>query len=1056
MKKLLLIGLCIILLSSFVIADTSNDMITCIACNTSTADESIFGLTVHVNGTPEVVTGHIGDGLYFDGSSEYITIHDNAVFDALDGGSATFHIDFWVQTNTSGGAGWQADFFQRRPASGDPVINFNPGTGDALSVYLSDGSQLDSNSPNVSDNTMQFVSLDKNGTEFKFYVDDALVHTEIDAWDLTANPGYISFMATLYNGLSAGNWVMGTIDEITIWNISLSLQNVTSRYNSGAGLPCPNAFNGPPAPPTPTINVNITTPSNDTVLGIINLSSQSAIYINGTHNNDSTTSCTINDTNRFTPATATAPSNYSFINITDFPNGNYFFSVQCNRSGNSNGTAYVNFTIDISDPIITPLDVLVNNNTVVYNGTLSTEINLSDNREIYSINATLTNGTVIFNVTNFGYSLYYLNISYGVDDTVSNNLTIRVCDAHTNKEIKEVEKISYKKGGVKYYIVDNLIPINEEWIHIYPKDYGDYETAESEKLKDRYSPTFNKKNSPKSTETFVIESSHYVDIAKLQLYGGHAVIPHIGDNGWWADIEIDEAEAYIVRRIDNNKLEIDVYGLKSKKIKSKSVGELNCNNASYPFANINPVESYSGSVIEGDTAIFYLNITEDPITMDSVNATLYYNNTAYYGGTSSNFSVSVTVPDIDGLELDIPFNWIIEVDGIEYNLTTHNQTVSNILIDNCSNASYLTYALNVTFLDTDGNSDSVNTSISITGDGDYFASFGNVSNFSICIHPHYANYSESVSIQYGSASILYYTYSTYLNNQTQLLTLYTQEGSSTTIFTIKDQDSPTTLLENVYSTMYRRIGGVWTVIESKYSDITGRVQFSYVANVEYRFFLTLSGYVPTVFNLNPILYSEYDVLMEKNTTLNTSQDYDRVGLYYYTSPRAFYNNRSHNFSFMIHSPYSELLGYGYNLTYPGGTSSNLGTTDIGELLESTFNISGAVSGDRVTLYYYYITDVAGHRNFTKYYDIGIQEGNYTMVSNRDRTYGLGLFERLLVAVLIVLFVVGIAAMIGKPTPGAALGMGIYGYLVYIGFIPLWSVLITIAIGLIIIGSRPEG
>ena len=79
-----------------------------------------------------------------------------------------------------------------------------------------------------------------------------------------------------------------------------------------------------------------------------------------------------------------------------------------------------------------------------------------------------------------------------------------------------------------------------------------------------------------------------------------------------------------------------------------------------------------------------------------------------------------------------------------------------------------------------------------------------------------------------------------------------------------------------------------------------------------------------------------------------------------------------------------------------------------------------------------------------------------MIHNRAETYGLGLLERTLIGVVIALLVVGIGTLIGQPLPSFALGLMILGYLRYIGFLPLWSVLLPIALGLLILGSKPDG
>jgi len=59
--------------------------------------------------------------------------------------------------------------------------------------------------------------------------------------------------------------------------------------------------------------------------------------------------------------------------------------------------------------------------------------------------------------------------------------------------------------------------------------------------------------------------------------------------------------------------------------------------------------------------------------MTVVNATLYYNNTAYNAGTTSNFSTDVTIPEtITGNVTNISFYWVVNIDGTDYNLTTYN------------------------------------------------------------------------------------------------------------------------------------------------------------------------------------------------------------------------------------------------------------------------------------------------------------------------------------------------------------------------------------------------
>lgn len=296
----------------------------------------------------------------------------------------------------------------------------------------------------------------------------------------------------------------------------------------------------------------------------------------------------------------------------------------------------------------------------------------------------------------------------------------------------------------------------------------------------------------------------------------------------------------------------------------------------------------------------------------------------------------------------------------------------------------------------------------------------------------------------SSGNYSYRTYAVTLDNRSTLsLTAYLASGTSNTLFTVSD-DSSDVAIENVLATMYRFINGSWQAVESKYTDITGKAQFSYKPYTNYKFFLGKTDYDDYVFYLNPILFSEYDIKMTKSTQIDYESDFDGLAVIY--SPTIFAEGNN-SFNFIISSPGGTLVNYGYTLTYPGGTSSTSGSNAIGGQLNVDFTISNATVWDEVQLYYYYTSTIGGSKNYTFNFPIQVQENyNQTFLSNRDNTYGLGIFERVFVATLIVIFVVGIATLVGQPIAGFAVGLFIFGYMVYIGFIPIWAILISMFIG----------
>jgi len=398
----------------------------------------------------------------------------------------------------------------------------------------------------------------------------------------------------------------------------------------------------------------------------------------------------------------------------------------------------------------------------------------------------------------------------------------------------------------------------------------------------------------------------------------------------------------------------------------------------------------------------------------------------------------------------MPYLFHSDTTGIlEVNLTLGEYTLP--YIDNCTDSNSTT--INVSFIDIDTNLPiNASSTISLEGDYSYSKSYVNVSNYALCIYPSWGNVSELLSIQYdrGGASS-YYNSEVTLSNNTLYLNLSLESANTeTTTFTIKNELTSATI-QDVYGTMYRKVAGDWVVVSAKYSDITGRMQFDFTPNTEYKFYLAKSGYEDYIFYLNPIIFDSYDVLMQQSLIVNTTQDYDRVAIYY--TPTRFYEDDLTTFTFLIQSPYSELNSYGFNITYPGGYKELSGYAAVGESLETSFTIVNATISDQVELNYYYETDLAGLRTFTQYYSIAITAGNYTVARVKDNTYGMGLFERLFIAVLMCIIVAGIGALVGKPIAGSGLALLIYCWLAIIEFIPVWSIAISVLVGVIIIGSR---
>lgn len=466
-------------------------------------------------------------------------------------------------------------------------------------------------------------------------------------------------------------------------------------------------------------------------------------------------------------------------------------------------------------------------------------------------------------------------------------------------------------------------------------------------------------------------------------------------------------------------------------------------------------DSYNFTISSGG----YLNST---ITNENINSSIYYLNSSLYttelnitaksykGATVEDFDIllsqgsySETIASSNNMTqfglINGTYSMTIMADGYAYQ--TKNITI-NTTYQAYEFILYTSNSLNISILnEVTGASILTDVSIRFSSDSEEWTNTTNSSYF----------YIDTLSvtdyaIKFSAEGYSDRTYQITIGNNThQSITVYMAENTSSTIFTITDIDT-SGALSDVLGSMYRFLGGTWSPVESKFSDITGKISFDYVEGAKYKFYFSKDGYEDYIFYLDPILYAEYDIQLGKSST-NLPEN-ERVSLIYY--PYVFYEGIN-NFTFLIQNPSGELISYGFNISYPGGSNYTTGSNAIGGQLNVVFNISGAVLYDTVKIEYWYETTIAGNHSFTAYYPIILNQTSKTFFQNDD--YGLGLFERILMVTFFVLFVVGIASLIGRPIEGVALGLFVFGYFSYNGFIPLWAILPSMLMGVTFLALR---
>lgn len=611
------------------------------------------------------------------------------------------------------------------------------------------------------------------------------------------------------------------------------------------------------------INITINKPLNNTGFSSNTITTNhSKIWINITHDFNGVVNCTINQTEW--TLFSNSGSTCKFKNNTLLLEKIYFPKITLMNFSNfaHNGTNTTKFRIDITSPVITPAVKLANNDTIVYNGTLSTAINFSDNIEIYSINVTFANHTILFNKTNVGKANYRLNISYGIDPTVSNSIIARVCDAHTTTAVSDITRIDKINGGLKYVIEDNFLKL-DKYVYIYPQDTTSFVTPSTEKLGDRYSFDFNKKTLPATTEVFIVEATSKIDIIANSKYVGHLVIPELNR---WVDFENKDNAKVTLRRISNTKVEVSVIGLKNSNIVFNSIGELNCVNKTYYFNNLNPNYGFSANVFGGVQQTITLNISQDKNMISSISAFLRYNGTKYAADNNANYSTTFTTLSTS-IDRTINLSWTLNISGTTYFLGNQTQDIITINIDDCSvyGELLLNYSLRdeetSTYINTENKSIKVDLDIYKSGYSGVFAEYSHsfsANNATICVDENLTQSGLSLYVitEYSADNYVhefYYIQNYTLSNATMpiAINLYDLKTVDSQSFVITYKDNVFLPVDGavIETLRFYTENGTYKVIENSLTDEQGQTIAHLVTeDVQYSFYIKKNGKLLSTFD----------------------------------------------------------------------------------------------------------------------------------------------------------------------------------------------------------------
>lgn len=440
--------------------------------------------------------------------------------------------------------------------------------------------------------------------------------------------------------------------------------------------------------------------------------------------------------------------------------------------------------------------------------------------------------------------------------------------------------------------------------------------------------------------------------------------------------------------------------------------------------NITAINSFDSSPISS------FNLT--------VNDTVTNTSTQYSTGTNN-------YAEVDAVKNRL---YTITIDNPRYALATENITIPNNASSNYVFSIYGTNSLYITIFNENTGAVLSNTTINLSLTNSY-GTTTNSTNTGILFLTDLVPDTYTITITNALYNPRTYTV-TVGNRSAQTLNAYLSQSAVNVIFSYVDRDTAL-VLENVSVSISKEINGTWTLLENRYTDITGRVQFTVDTNTNYRFISIKSGYDTKTFNLNPVLFTSYNVALTKNTATNIPLDYQDIGISY--NPTSFIVGLN-NFTFDISSPSGDLNSFGYNLSWDCGSTFDIGTNSYGDVLNGTLNTSCLSTYSTIRLFYYYILSDGSTHNFTRLLGItGRPTGDTTLsTSLKSTTYGMGLFERILITVVITLILMGVVGAVGGTVSSLVVGLIILTYLTSVGFIPYYVIIITLFVGFVIISS----
>jgi len=191
---------------------------------TNVTDSSGYGNNGTLNGTNCTVEGIMGYGCYFDGSGDFINITNSISVSNLTA-------EAWVKVASLGGANPQIYIQQLNGVStGRTLLGVRYDINNNFFTNIGNTALYSGTVPDINRWYHTAVTYDTSdtGNEVKLYVDGVLVASHSETLEEGTTPYLIG------RGKTTIQHFNGTVDEVAIWNRSLSASEIRNHYYRGA------------------------------------------------------------------------------------------------------------------------------------------------------------------------------------------------------------------------------------------------------------------------------------------------------------------------------------------------------------------------------------------------------------------------------------------------------------------------------------------------------------------------------------------------------------------------------------------------------------------------------------------------------------------------------------------------------------------------------------------------------------------------------------------------------------------------------------------------------